>query len=121
MPMKTMKMRQLFELVTGDAALHRQVGYMDNLDRCLPRFGLPAIWRLSASGLVRSAFPPSVSISLNNLYSFYDLKKLDKLLSLDIRSPVLHRRRTWLTDYFITAHSTKTSVPNLSVFTGSNE
>ena len=59
MPMKTMKMRQLFTLVTGDAAFHRRVGYMDNRDRCLPRFGLPAIWRLSASGLVRSVFPLS--------------------------------------------------------------
>lgn len=42
-------------------------------------------------------------------------------MSLDIRSPVLHQRRTWVTDYLITAKSTKTSKPNLVVFTGSNE
>ncbi|KAF8164828.1 WD40-repeat-containing domain protein [Crassisporium funariophilum] len=47
--------------------------------------------------------------------------ELDQLLSLDIRAPVLHQRRTWVTDYLITAHSTATSVPNLSVFTGTNE
>jgi hypothetical protein len=59
MLMKTTKMRQLFKLVTGDVAFHRQVGSMDNPDQCLRQFGLPAIWRLLASGRVRSAFPPS--------------------------------------------------------------
>lgn len=42
-------------------------------------------------------------------------------MSLDIRSPVLHQHRTWVTDYLITAHSSNTSSPKLSVFTGSNE
>uniref|UniRef100_A0A8H7XZ04 WD40 repeat-like protein n=1 Tax=Psilocybe cubensis TaxID=181762 RepID=A0A8H7XZ04_PSICU len=46
---------------------------------------------------------------------------LDQLLSLDIRSPVLHQHRTWVTDYLITAHSSSTSSPKLGVFTGSNE
>ncbi|KDR74407.1 hypothetical protein GALMADRAFT_141450 [Galerina marginata CBS 339.88] len=46
---------------------------------------------------------------------------LDQLLSLDIRSPVLHNGRTWVTNYCIAARSTNTSYPNLSVFTGTNE
>ena len=68
--MKTTKMRQLFKLVTGDAAFRRQVGYMDNRDQSLPQFGLPAIWRLSASGRVRSviALTPRVTqITILNL------------------------------------------------------
>ncbi|KAF8966452.1 WD40-repeat-containing domain protein [Flammula alnicola] len=46
---------------------------------------------------------------------------LDQLLSLDIRAPVLHNGRTWVTDYLITARSTSTCNPKLSIFTGSNE
>ncbi|KAF9563335.1 WD40 repeat-like protein [Agrocybe pediades] len=46
---------------------------------------------------------------------------LDQLLSLDIRSPVLHNGRTWVTDYHITTHSSSTSNPNPAIFTGSNE
>jgi len=47
--------------------------------------------------------------------------QLNQLMSLDIRSPVLHNGRTWVTDYLIAAQSSKTSTPGLSVFTGSNE
>jgi hypothetical protein len=57
MPMKETKMRQLFKLETGDAAFHKQVGYTENRDQCLPQFGLPAIWRLSAPGRVRLVLP----------------------------------------------------------------
>ncbi|KAF8876287.1 WD40-repeat-containing domain protein [Gymnopilus junonius] len=46
---------------------------------------------------------------------------LDQLLSLDIRSPVLHQRRTWVTDYLITTHSSSHCYPNPTIFTGSNE
>ncbi|KAF9475892.1 WD40 repeat-like protein, partial [Pholiota conissans] len=46
---------------------------------------------------------------------------LDQLLSLDLRTPVLHSGREWLTDYFITARSTSTTNPTLSVFTGSHQ
>ncbi|CAA7270746.1 unnamed protein product [Cyclocybe aegerita] len=47
--------------------------------------------------------------------------ELEPLMNLDIRSPVLHQGRTWVTDYLVKAHSTPTSTPNLSVFAGSNE
>ena len=116
MPMKTMKMRQLFKLETGDAVFHRPVGYMVNRDQCQRQFGLPAIWRLLAHGRVRLIFFPPLS-KVTTLTP----EQLDQLLSLDIRSPVLHHRRTWVTDYLITAYSTKSSVPHLSIFTGSNE
>ena len=47
--------------------------------------------------------------------------QLNQLMSLDIRSPVLHNGRTWVTDYLIAAQSSKTSTSGLSIFTGSNE
>ncbi|PPQ83949.1 hypothetical protein CVT26_011644 [Gymnopilus dilepis] len=46
---------------------------------------------------------------------------LDQMLSLDIRTPVLHQRRTWVTDYLITTHSSNTCYPSPTIFTGSNE
>lgn len=121
MPMKMMKMRPSSRLETGDAAFRSQVGYTQNQDQCLRLFGLPATWRLSAPGRVRLALLSFKYLFLPNNCTHITFEKLDQLLSLDIRSPVLHQRRTWVTDYLITAHSTKTSVPNLSIFTGSNE
>ncbi|KAG5635347.1 hypothetical protein H0H81_011650 [Sphagnurus paluster] len=48
--------------------------------------------------------------------------ELDPRQSLDIRSPVLHGRRTWVTDYLITCAPHVPHAPDtLGVFTGSNE
>ncbi|KJA14648.1 hypothetical protein HYPSUDRAFT_48952 [Hypholoma sublateritium FD-334 SS-4] len=44
---------------------------------------------------------------------------LEQLLSIDLRTPVLHSGREWVTDYFITARSTSNAM--LSVFTGSHQ
>lgn len=42
-------------------------------------------------------------------------------MNVDIRAPSLHAGNPWSTDYLITAHSSPTSAPTLSVFTGNNE
>jgi len=42
-------------------------------------------------------------------------------MSVDIRAPSIHAGRDWSTDYLITAHSSATSTPKLSVFTGNNQ
>ena len=51
----------------------------------------------------------------------FTFEQLDQMLSLDIRTPVLHQRRTWVTDYLITTHGSHTCYPNPTIFTGSNE
>ncbi|KAG5645772.1 hypothetical protein DXG03_005309 [Asterophora parasitica] len=47
--------------------------------------------------------------------------ELDQYQSLDIRSPVLHGQRTWVTDYLITCAPTPNTPGALGVFAGSNE
>ncbi|KAG6813191.1 hypothetical protein H0H92_013311 [Tricholoma furcatifolium] len=47
--------------------------------------------------------------------------ELDLCQSLDIRNPVLHGKRTWVTDYLITCGSNPNTPGTLGVFTGSNE
>jgi len=48
--------------------------------------------------------------------------QLDRLQSLDIRSPSVHNPgRTWVTDYLITCVSNRKVALNLGVFVGSNE
>jgi len=47
--------------------------------------------------------------------------ELDLCQSLDIRSPVLHGKRTWVSDYLITCASNPNTPGNLGVFVGSNE
>ncbi|GLB33396.1 putative WD40 repeat-like protein [Lyophyllum shimeji] len=47
--------------------------------------------------------------------------ELDLCQSLDIRSPVLHGKHTWVTDYLITCASNPNTPGSLGVFVGSNE
>ncbi|KAG6867755.1 hypothetical protein C0993_011635, partial [Termitomyces sp. T159_Od127] len=47
--------------------------------------------------------------------------ELDLCQSLDIRSPVLHGKRTWVTDYFIGCTKYPNTPESLGVFVGSNE
>ncbi|KAF8075971.1 WD40-repeat-containing domain protein [Lyophyllum atratum] len=47
--------------------------------------------------------------------------ELDLYQNVDIRSPVLHGKRTWVTDYLITCASNPVIPGTLGVFVGSNE
>ncbi|KAG6906559.1 hypothetical protein DXG01_013187 [Tephrocybe rancida] len=47
--------------------------------------------------------------------------ELDLCQSLDIRSPVLHGKRTWVTDYFVGCARNPNTPGTLGVFTASNE
>ncbi|PPQ73505.1 hypothetical protein CVT24_007651 [Panaeolus cyanescens] len=82
---------------------------------------------VSQAGWIHGAQPGQAAIwaasdmETFNVYPDHCLPQAERLLNLDIRSPVLHQRRTWVTDYLITAHCSPSSEPKLSVFTGSNE
>ncbi|KAF9040683.1 WD40-repeat-containing domain protein [Panaeolus papilionaceus] len=78
---------------------------------------------VSQAGWIHGAQPGQAAIwAASDMETFSTwTMEAEQLLNIDIRSPVLHQRRTWVTDYLVTAHSSPTSVPNLSVFTGSNE
>jgi len=85
---------------------------------CGRGYGPRAIWRRLVLGLMRCVFDNcDFYLVLTNKTK----QQLNQLMSLDIRSPVLHNGRTWVTDYLIAAQSSKTSTAGLSVFTGSNE
>ncbi|KAF5388252.1 hypothetical protein D9615_000022 [Tricholomella constricta] len=47
--------------------------------------------------------------------------ELDQYQSLDIRNPVLHGKRTWVTDYLISCATNPNTPGTLGVFAGSNE
>ncbi|KAF8189687.1 WD40-repeat-containing domain protein [Pholiota molesta] len=76
---------------------------------------------IAQAGWIHNDDPQKASIwAGGDMETFSTWKSdLDQLLSLDLRAPVLHSGREWLTDYFITARSTSTTNPKLSVFTGS--
>ncbi|KAF5321773.1 hypothetical protein D9619_001185 [Psilocybe cf. subviscida] len=78
---------------------------------------------ISQAGWIHGADDDSAAVwAGSDMETFSTWKSdLDQLLSLDIRDPVLHQGRTWVTDYLISAHSTDISNPNPTVFTGSNE